>query len=325
VNTPHSFQLHVETSSVADLANAIIVETGGGDTLRIPISGTVREAQYAEPPETSIGTFCVNQPTTPRTISLSSTGNASIRLTPPTLALQSSSPFDLVAVSPSLYPATLLPNEIATIELTPRRQSTAGVQTDEVVWATDVAGRLTARTIVNATFVENGGAIAPPSLAFGPSPVHLDVKNARTVTLQNCDTTVLTLDDPQIMAPFKIDSPGFPDTLAPNESTTLSVGFHPTRLGIHTGTLRITSPQLGDPLEVMLSGEGVNSGGGGNDAGIDPVPELDRTSFYACTGCASNHHSIGMIGLVIAVGAALHRRPRRGASGRCRSGSSSAR
>jgi MYXO-CTERM domain-containing protein len=45
--------------------------------------------------------------------------------------------------------------------------------------------------------------------------------------------------------------------LSPNESVAFSVGFHPTRVGTVTDTLRITSPQLpGAPLEVVLVGTG---------------------------------------------------------------------
>ncbi|MGE3458193.1 MAG: choice-of-anchor D domain-containing protein, partial [Kofleriaceae bacterium] len=136
VSTPHSVQLHVATTADAELDNAIVVTTAGGDELRIPIAGTVRTAELDEPLPTSLGTFCVNQPTTPRTIALGSTGTATVRLVSAELELGSASPFDLLPASPSHYPSTLKPQQVATVELTPRRQATPGLQTDELVWTT---------------------------------------------------------------------------------------------------------------------------------------------------------------------------------------------
>jgi uncharacterized protein (TIGR03382 family) len=140
-------------------------------------------------------------------------------------------------------------------------------------------------------FVDNGGAIAPPALAFGTAPVHLETRNAQQVTLQNCDVSPLQLDPPQISAPFSIDSPNFPTLLLPGETTTFSVGFHPTKRGIAATTLVITSPQRrNEQLTVALTGEGIATGGTG-DSGPPTPTGLDHTSFYACSSCASNDAS----------------------------------
>jgi MYXO-CTERM domain-containing protein len=132
------------------------------------------------------------------------------------------------------------------------------------------------------------------------------------VTLQNCDTQTIVFADPQVPAPFRIDSANFPRSLAPNESATFTVGFHPTRVGIFTDTLVITSQQLVDPLLVTVSGEGARPPPV-PDAGVDP-PGADERSFYGCS-CSSPRSSprsspSGGLVIVVAMGVALRRRRR---------------
>ncbi len=303
--TPVAIQIHVDPSADGDLANAILVTSSAGN-LRIPITGKVVTADFTVPPATSLGTFCLNSSTTPSTLALTSTGTATIRLLAPHMD-SATSAFDLALSSPSSYPSMLLPGGVATVAVTPRRQTFAGGQHDELVWTTDVATRIEERTMVSAQFVADGGAIAPSSLMFGKVPIHLDTMLPRSVTLQNCDTTPIMIDDPELDPPFTIDSPNFPHTLAPNETATFSVGFHPTKLGVYVQTMRVRSMQLDAPLEVSVSGEAI-SGRGDGDGGIDDG--LDPKSFYGCSGCSTREPSGGAL-IVLAFAAALRRRRRR--------------
>lgn len=282
--TPLAIMLRVTPMMDGSLANAILVTAMNGDMIRIPISGQVVTAAYEAPALASLGTFCLNQPTTSSRIALASTGTASIRLDEPTMALAPSSPFDISPATPSSYPATLLAEHDAVVEITPKRQGFPSVQLDELIWTTDVASMPTTRTMLSATFINDGGAIAPSALGFGQVPLHNGASNAQTITLQNCDTTPITLTTPMMPAAFAIDSGTFPMELEPNERTTIAVGFRPVRLGIHSGTMRIPSDQLTTPLEVLLTGEGVNTSGEG-DGGVDPNG-VDERSFYACS-CSS--------------------------------------
>jgi hypothetical protein len=242
-------------------------------------------AAYSVPAVVSLGTFCVEQPTTPRIVELTSIGSATIAVLTP--ALQSSdSPFDIQLLAPLTYPAALAPLQRASLAATPRRQTVAGLAADDVIWTTDVAGATTAHTRLTATFADNGGAITPSELRFPPTTIHLDTRNAQQVTLQNCDVSALQLQAPQISAPFSIDSPAPPDMLRAGETVTFSVGFHPTKVGDVTKMLTITSPQLRNPLTVMLTGTGIVSGGD-SDGGVTTT-SLEHTSFYACSSCASN-------------------------------------
>jgi len=306
--TPVQVELRVIPMMNGSLANAILVTASNGDMLRIPISGEIVTATYTAPPLTSLGTFCVSQPTTPSMIALDSTGTGSIRLTAPRMSLDPSSPFDLAPIVPTSYPATLLPGGEAVLEVSPKRQPLPGTQLDDVIWTTDVAGMTTARTTLSATFVDAGGAIAPSALAFGKVTIHLASQNAQSVTLQNCDTTPIELGAPTLPAAFTIDSGKFPLELEPNESTTIAIGFHPTRVGTYGGTMQIPSAQLAAPLEVKLTGEGVNTGGDGD--GGNGGNGLDQRSFYGCTGC-STRRPAGGLAIALALLAAVRPRRRR--------------
>ncbi|MBA3396937.1 MAG: choice-of-anchor D domain-containing protein [Deltaproteobacteria bacterium] len=306
-STPAAFELVVTPTSDGDLSqNAIIVTPTSGAPLRIPISGKVVTASYQVLDTVSLGTFCINQPTTTSTLRLTSTGTATIELAEPALA-QPGSPFDLRFSSPSRYAARLAPGGVALVGVTPRRQFVPGAQADELVWMTDVAAMPTARTALTAEFIDEGAAAAPSALGFGKVPIHVATMSSQSVTLQNCENTAIQLDTPQISAPFSIDSPSFPTTLMPNEAATFSVGFYPTRLGRFEQRLviRFNAPPL-EPLEILLDGEGITGDGGPGDGDLDG----ERTSFYACSGCASNDPS-GVLAIVLAACCALLPRRRR--------------
>lgn len=285
----------------------IQVASNAGDTLSIPVAARVVEASYDTATTLELGTFCVGQPTTPSNVSLVSTGTATIAVDAPTFA-SSPSPFLLSLTAPTQYPALLGPSiGAARVAITPKRQAQVASVSDTLVWHTDVEDRATAETIVNAQFIDAGAAIAPKVLDFGDVTVHLFVENGQRVMIQNCNDTPLQLDPPMVRAPFAVESPNFPPILAPNETVTFSVGFHPTRKGAITEVLRITSPQLpGAPLEITLLGFGQApddmqpDGGTGSDGG-------DDTSFYACS-CASTDRPLGGLPILIAIVWATRRR-----------------
>lgn len=306
--TPAMLELAVDPGAEGDLANRAIVTPGSGPPLAVPITGTAVTAAYRVPPAVSLGTFCVDQSTTPQLLALTSVGTAT--LTAMTPVLQSTdSPFDLELVAPPAYPAALAPDGRALVTATPKRRAASGIVIDELIWTTDAADAPVERTRLSASFVDNGGAIAPPAIDFGTTPIHLDARNAQQVTLQNCDVSALQLDPPQVPEPFSLDSPALPGLLRPGETIAFSVGFHPTRTGPVSKTLVITSPQLRDvQLTVVLSGWGVAEGGGGDAEDLDAG--LDATSFYACSGCTTGDAS-GPIALVIAALCVLAPRTRR--------------
>lgn len=306
--TPATFDVTLAPQT-AGAVNAIIdVETTAGQTLHIPLSASAVTAALIVADALDLGTFCVDQPTTSSNLALLSTGTATIALDPPTLGM-SPSPFALSLTTPDTYPHMLAPGASAVVAVTPQRQRVATTVSDALTWHTDVDGMTAAPTALTARFIDSGGAIAPPALNFGAVTPHLYTANGQRVVIQNCNATPLVLDPPLIKTPFSIDSPSFPTMLNPNESVAFSVGFHPTRVGTVTDTLRITSPQLPDsPLQVTLVGTGAKPESPPPDAGVGSESP-GETSFYSCA-CTSSQKPLGGFPIVLAVAALLVRRRR---------------
>jgi hypothetical protein len=303
--------------SIVDVTNLgahLIVTPTGGQPLSVAITGEVVTAHYRVPGAISLGTFCTNQPATSRIVELIADGTGTIGVSAPTLAGAAGSAYDLQLVAPVAYPTTLPAMAHAVVSVTPRQRDTAGVATDDLVWSTDVDGAETTPTTLTSTFVDDGGAIAPESLTFTRTQIHLDTANAQEVTLQNCEVSPLQLDPPDVPVPFTIDSPSFPTMLQPGEIASFSVGFHPTKVGASTKTLVITSPQLaGVQLTVTMTGEGYAEGGTSvtPDAGADATAPAAQASFYACGSCAANDPA-GALVFGIAVLVTVIPRRRRG-------------
>jgi Cep192 domain 4 len=278
MTTPADFDVQVIPTIDETVATSITASDTNDDMVMIPVSGKIVTATIDVPSTLSLGTFCISAPTTSSAVALQSTGTATIKL-PMAPALSMDSPFDLALSSPVTYPAMLPPGGLATVEVTPKRVSVPTTVSDNLVWSTDVMNAATPQTALSATFVANGGAIAPSALDFGSVPIHLPQDNAKRVTIQNCDTTVLHLNAPMIDAPFVISGPPPPDVLQPMETATFAVAFQPTMAGKFDSQLVITSDDLQMSLTVDLTGIGT-SGMGGDDDGSGG---LDHTSFYACS------------------------------------------
>ncbi|MEP6864622.1 MAG: choice-of-anchor D domain-containing protein [Deltaproteobacteria bacterium] len=297
--TPATFTVTVMPTAEGSLNAHVIVDDTAGDTLAIPITGRIVTAAYGATTNVDVGTFCVNQPTTPGFATLDSTGTATIGLGAPTLS--PGAPFDLELIAPTVYPALLPSGKSATVSITPFRQTGKTSLTGTLTWPTDVASSPTATTKLTAEFIDSGGAIAPTVVSFEDVPVHVYMANGKSVTIQNCNSGVLDLEPPTVPAPFSIDSPNFPNQLAPGETATFTVGFHPTKVDMFVADLLIRSPQLpGAPLVVHLEGNGTTETPPGLDGGSGHGA-TSSTSFYACS-CTTNEPGGGapiLLALVI--------------------------
>ncbi len=305
---PATFDVTVMPQAAGPLSATILVSSTDGEILRIPITGNIVKASYLNAPMADLGTFCVDQPTTSSNVALVSDGAGSIALSAPTLGM-APSPFELTLTQPPGYPYSLPGGTGVVVAITPKRQQAAISVMDTLTWHTDVEGEMSAPTMLTARFIDSGGAIAPPPLAFEPTTRNQFTHNRQRLVIPKIKPTPPRREPPMIRTPFSIDSPKFPSMLAPNESVAFSVGFHPTSVGMVSETLRITSPQLpGAPLEVVLTG----SGGGGDeqtpDAGVEPVIR-ETTTFYACA--CNTSRPLGAVPLVIAVMFVLRPRRRR--------------
>jgi len=272
--TTATFDVTIDPVAESSLTNHIVITDSANETIRIPITGQIVKPAYAVASSLDLGTFCINQPTTPSSVALMSTGTATLALSSPQLGSGAGpSPFELSLTTPATYPADLLPGQSAIVALTPQPQPVATPINDTLTWTTDVENQTTATTALTARFIDSGGAIAPSGLDFGKVTVHITKDDAQGGVIQNCNGSVLDLDAPTIKAPFSIDGPSIPTQLQPNGTATIRIGFHPTQLGTFTGTLLISSMQLSTPLMVTLVGEGVAGDPAGPDAGSGmPAP-----------------------------------------------------
>lgn len=296
--TPSTFELNVDATTDHDLATSIEV-SASADSLSIPVTGKVVTAKLEYPQTIRIGSFCVNQATTSAPTRLTATGTATIGLaTQPVLNKMSSSPFQLAYTSPVSYPYSLPPSQSAMVAVTPLRQVAKGVQTDDVVWATDVSGDDAPRTTVTAEFIADGGAIAPQLADFGAVMLR-ETSEPKIIKIQNCGMEPMTLSGPEISpaGEFSEDSAvPLPETLAPNAIATINVEFRPTRTGTRMATLTVTSSK--GLLGVTLLGQGIGA----------PGTTQDSKSFYACDCTSSRATDAWPVLLVVLV---LRRRRRR--------------
>src|SRR5262249_24461960 len=152
--------------------------------LAIAVTGSAVTARVSAPSTVSLGTFCVQKPTTPRIVILTSTGSATVGLSAAPALQNAKSPFDLALVAPLNYPNVIAPPPSASVAVMPQPRGDIGMVSDDLVWTTD-AGAAPTLTTLTATFIADGTATVPDMLDFGEVPIRVDTHNAREVTLQN--------------------------------------------------------------------------------------------------------------------------------------------
>jgi len=295
--------LDVDPTMDQDLTTTITAaDTSGNHTLVVPVSGRLVTATLTAPSSVDLGTFCVNEPTTPTTIAAIATGTGSVVVMAPQVAQPSQ--LNLTPRFPSDYPARLANGAGVAIDVAPARAGSAIDVSGDLVWSSDAGSP---HTTVHAKFLAAGAAIAPASLDFGAQSIHLYVKDGQPVTIQNCDTTGTLALHPSIDPPFSIDS-DFPSQLVAAETATFAIGFHPTSQMAFIGDLRITTSASPDPLVVKLTGIG-SATGVPDDGGSSTPPTLRDTSVYACS-CTSTSPG-GALPVALALVCVLFPRRRR--------------
>lgn len=107
--------------------------------------------------------------------------------------------------------------------------------------------------------VEPEVTVTPASLAFGDQQVGTTSASQR-IEIQNSGSATLVLQGLEVRGAFQReggDCPElFPADLAEGSSCSVDLGFMPTRIGLHTGSLVISSNAKDAPTSVALSGRG---------------------------------------------------------------------
>ena len=154
---------------------------------------------------------------------------------------------------------------------------------------------------VTKTFALQLGAGVPTlsinatTLAFGT--VKLNASATQSVTLSSTGTTAVTVSAAAVIGSgFTLSGAGFPLTLSPNQTATISVQFDPIVTGAATGTLTVVSTSLTNPTSVIaLSGTG-ETASSGTPGEVDltwdaPASSPDPVSGYNVYRSPSNAYS----------------------------------
>ncbi len=270
--TPASFDV-TYTPPAHDTTFATTIAATAGNTATVAVSGKVvtPAVDGDVTMEVYAGAWCLNQPTTPTTVVLTSTGTATLHVAQP--ALQMNTAFALSDVMPAMagYPFVLASGGTVSVAVQPHQSGTAAHVTDMLAWNADLPSA--AITPIVADFVSDGGVAQPSVLEF---EVAVNKSDTKIVSLQNCQTLPLAFTNARITPDdvFSIDAQP-PPSLLPGVVGAVAIKFTPKKVGVVTGTLTIDAPT--GPLTVELHAAGL----GGTGTSGTPA------TFYGC-GCRSS-------------------------------------
>jgi hypothetical protein len=130
------------------------------------------------------------------------------------------------------------------------------------------------------------------SVAFGD--VVLNTPSTQSVTLSSTGTASVTVNSVVVTGTgFTVPGAGFPATLTPGQTVTLSVQFDPTVIGAATGLLTVTSnSSTGSTAVIALSGTGEAASYSVDlswDAPISSPDPVAGYNIYRSTGSSSTY------------------------------------
>ncbi len=189
-----------------------------------------------------------------QSVSVTNNGNSPALLSSITV----SNPFAIASNSCPAPPATLAVNAQCTLSFT---FSPTGVV--NYSGGATIAGNF---SNAPATISMTGQGASPPSATVSPTSLSFpdtpqgSVSAAQNVTVSSTGGVAVTLSAPTISQNFQIASDPCPSSLAPGNSCTISILFHPGSTGALTGTFTQPGNMVGGPLSVALGGKGLQPG-----------------------------------------------------------------
>jgi hypothetical protein len=124
---------------------------------------------------------------------------------------------------------------------------------DVIVAGTSV-GSGTGQDWATVAYVQDAAQLTPASLTFGSQTV-ATTSAAQTLTVTNTAETILTITDISASGDFS-ETNNCPGALAPMDSCTIEVSFHPTAVGTRAGTITVSDNWAGSPRVAQLTGTG---------------------------------------------------------------------
>lgn len=246
-----SFSASFTPSSAGSASGSIsIASNAPGSPMAIALSGTGTQAQIAATPSSAAFGSVVVGNSNSQTITVSNGGNASLTISQAALAGAGFSTSGMTA------PMTIAAGKSATFNaiFTP---SSAGTVSGSVTLVSNApSSPLTIALGGTGVAASSLLAVNPTSLSFGN--VNDGTATSLGVTLTNTGNANETISGVNATgAGFSTSGVSAGITLAPNQSTTLTVAFDPATPGAATGTVTVTSSATNSPATISLSGTGV--------------------------------------------------------------------
>jgi len=246
-----SFSASFTPSSAGSASGSIsIASNAPGSPMAIALSGTGTQAQIAATPSSAVFGSVVVGNSNSQTITVSNGGNANLTISQAALAGAGFSTSGMTA------PMTIAAGKSATFNaiFTP---SSAGTVSGSVTLVSNApSSPLTIALGGTGVAASSLLAVNPTSLSFGN--VNDGTATSLGVTLTNTGNANETISGVNATgAGFSTSGVSAGITLAPNQSTTLTVAFDPATPGAATGTVTVTSSATNSPATISLSGTGV--------------------------------------------------------------------
>lgn len=235
--------------------NLALTNDGSTSSLNIALAGTAVAAGSLSENPTSFSFGNVQTGTTQtQTETLTNSGRESLTISQATLA---GAGFGYAGLS---LPLTLLPNQSTTFGVV-FSPTTAGAANGSLTIS--ISG---SSTTLNMAL--SGTAVLPAILTATPASltftnVQVGKSQSQTETVQNTGGSIATISQASVAgAGFSISGLSAPVTLAPGQSTSLSVTFAPQSAGDFTGSVAVASNATNSNLLVSLSGSATGTTAG---------------------------------------------------------------
>ena len=197
----------------------------------------------------------LNQTSSPRQFSITNSGTALLTVSSLSLSGPCAAQF---AISSAALPVSLAPGQSSNVGVTftPVELAQCNATLNVV---SNAPGSPHALPLSGNGIGTPGISVSPVSLNFGNQVLHV-ASAAKTLTVSNAGTEALIISAISLSgfhaADFSLNAPAVPITLAPGDSTTLTVTFTPGALGSRSATLNFTHNGTASPRSVPLSGTG---------------------------------------------------------------------
>ena len=238
-------------SSAGNASGTIsLASNAPGFPMAIALSGTGTQAQIATAPSSAAFGSVVVGNSNSQTITVSNGGNASLTISQAAVTGTGFSTSGLSA------PLTVAAGKTATFNAVFTPSTSGGVSGSVALVSNAPNSPLT---------IPLGGTGVATSLLLGANPTGLSFGNVNdgatsslTVALTNNGNANVTISGASATgAGFSSSGVSAGTTLAPNQTTTLTVAFDPPTPGGVTGGLTVTSNASNSPVAISLSGTGV--------------------------------------------------------------------